>query len=501
MPAEDSSVRAVFPAADRSREKPVGNPGGRLGARWPRRKLVFCRKTRDLAEGALCGGVVLSLALSLAGCGDFWQAPNSTGSSTSSGTTQTTTTLVPSSSTATEGSSVTLTATVSPSAATGTVTFYDNSTSVGTQTLADGTAALSVTFSATGAQSLTATYGGSSTYASSTSSAVTVTVGASSATAARTALASAASSSVPVAPKGSSVAVSTAPASGDIRTTAYEAAPVEATNAFSATGRTFSANDAEAVRVERAGSVALTDTTLSGAAGNGRGVFLYRSSSDGPGALSFSMTGGSMTYTCDPVSTPVCASEAPSRGQNTVATVFSVDDAAASIALTDVKVSNNTGTAVNRNGTLLMAGALPDIGAPIPKGGQVNFSAQGTALTGDVIVDGFSTAAIWIVADGSGTGSLLTGAINRSGTAKAVTLTLDPASAWIVTATSYLTSLAGLDLSGSNVRNIDGGGHCVYYTGSVEGSGAADGSNRSAVYELSGGGYLAPKGMAGLACE
>lgn len=126
------------------------------------------------AHAALVCAVALAGAAALAGCGDFWRPPGSTGT----GTTATTTTLTPSTTTPTEGVSVTLTASVSPSAATGTVTFYDGTTSIGSATLSGGTASTTVTFSTTGAQSLTATYGGSSSYASSTSSAVTVTVSA-----------------------------------------------------------------------------------------------------------------------------------------------------------------------------------------------------------------------------------------------------------------------------------------------------------------------------------
>ena len=118
-------------------------------------------------------GVLLTLAAALAGCGDFWQNPNGT---TSTGGTATTTTLTASSTTTSAGSPVTLTATVSPAAATGTVTFYGNSTEVGTATLTSGSASGSVTFSAAGTESVTATYSGDSTYASSTSSAVTITV-------------------------------------------------------------------------------------------------------------------------------------------------------------------------------------------------------------------------------------------------------------------------------------------------------------------------------------
>ena len=70
----------------------------------------------------------------------------------------------------------TLTATVTPSAATGSVTFMDGSTTLGTGTLSSGIATYSAAFSATGSHTLTAVYAGDSTYATSTSSALTQTV-------------------------------------------------------------------------------------------------------------------------------------------------------------------------------------------------------------------------------------------------------------------------------------------------------------------------------------
>jgi hypothetical protein len=62
---------------------------------------------------------------------------------------------------------------VSPTATTGTVTFYDGSTSLGKATLSAGAATLSTKFAA-GTHSVTATYDGDSTFASSTSSAVSI---------------------------------------------------------------------------------------------------------------------------------------------------------------------------------------------------------------------------------------------------------------------------------------------------------------------------------------
>ncbi|HTW79622.1 MAG TPA: Ig-like domain repeat protein, partial [Terracidiphilus sp.] len=73
------------------------------------------------------------------------------------------------------GTNVTLTATTAPSAATGTVTFMDGSATLGTASLSNGTASYTVYAILAGTHAYTATYGGSATYTSSTSSAVSVT--------------------------------------------------------------------------------------------------------------------------------------------------------------------------------------------------------------------------------------------------------------------------------------------------------------------------------------
>ena len=102
-------------------------------------------------------------------------------SSTSSTLTQnvlqaSSTTLSSSSNPSLYGVSVTFTATVSPSAATGTVTFYNGSTALGTGSLSSGVATYSTSTLPSGSDSITAVYGGSSTYASSTSSVLTQSV-------------------------------------------------------------------------------------------------------------------------------------------------------------------------------------------------------------------------------------------------------------------------------------------------------------------------------------
>ena len=90
--------------------------------------------------------------------------------------TSTTTTLTSSLNPSVFGNSVTFTATVLPNAGTGTVTFYDGNTSLGTVALSNGSASLQTSSLSVGSHQISATYGGDSTYASSTSNTVTQTV-------------------------------------------------------------------------------------------------------------------------------------------------------------------------------------------------------------------------------------------------------------------------------------------------------------------------------------
>ena len=102
--------------------------------------------------------------------------------STPIGTTASTTTLTGPSTAPTAGTNFTLTATVAPMTGvgtpTGTVTFYNSTTSLGNGTLnqlSPDTATLSVSLPA-GTNSIAATYNGDSTYAISTSTALSITV-------------------------------------------------------------------------------------------------------------------------------------------------------------------------------------------------------------------------------------------------------------------------------------------------------------------------------------
>ena len=88
----------------------------------------------------------------------------------------TTTGLTSSSNPSNAGDNVMFTAAVSPSAATGTVQFFDGGSSLGIVTLSAGTATLSTSTLSAGSHSITAVYGGDTTYAGSVSSVLTQTV-------------------------------------------------------------------------------------------------------------------------------------------------------------------------------------------------------------------------------------------------------------------------------------------------------------------------------------
>jgi hypothetical protein len=88
----------------------------------------------------------------------------------------TTTALSASPSTSAYGDTVTLTATVTPSAATGSVQFFNGTTSLGTANLTNGQAQLVLTSLPSGTASLTATYSGDANNTGSTSAAIAETV-------------------------------------------------------------------------------------------------------------------------------------------------------------------------------------------------------------------------------------------------------------------------------------------------------------------------------------
>jgi hypothetical protein len=238
---------------------------------------------------------------------------------------------------------------------------------------------------------------------------------------------------------------------GNYSASGQRSAGIYSTGTVIAYGGNFSASNAEAVVIEGSNLVTLNNSTLNAVSSTNehRGVFLYQSmsgdadnSSCGTGAC-FTMTGGTFNYT---------DSYSLSSDATANCSAFTAANQVAHFTLTDVAVNNSCSTlllsALNTNWNY--------------NGGTATFKAFGENLAGDVIVDGVSTADIYLSASNLGA-SLLKGKINAENTGKTVSLTLDSSSKWIVTGSSYLTSLTDADQTYSNITCQTAG--CKVYVG------------------------------------
>ncbi|MBI5294791.1 MAG: hypothetical protein HY869_04900 [Chloroflexi bacterium] len=262
--------------------------------------------------------------------------------------------------------------------------------------------------------------------------------------------------SAPVATDRGSGTITT---TGDIITTSGTDSPCYySTGVITVSGATCNALGSEAVVIEGANSVLLTDSNLSSSVDAKWGVMIYQSfSGDAEGTNGvFTMTGGSLAYT-DP------------NGP-----LFYITNSTGNITLKGVTITA-------ASGTLLQAAANERWGASGANGGTAVLSADAQTLNGNLEADSLSTISATLQ-----NGSTLTGAVNAENSAKSVTLTLDASSTWNVTADSYVTSLSGTGISGTTVTNIVGNGFTVYYDAA-----ACPGLNGQ-TYTLSGGGYLKP---------
>ena len=117
------------------------------------------------------------------------------------------------------------------------------------------------------------------------------------------------------------------------------------------------------------------------------------------------------------------------------------------------------------------------------QGGTVTLVAENQILSGDIIVDEFSSVIATLK-----NGTTLTGAVNTDDQGKDVRLTLDATSTWRVTADSHITSLTFYDgVSDAGITNITGNGHTVFYDE------AASPALGGKTYDLPKGGKLMPK--------
>jgi hypothetical protein len=238
---------------------------------------------------------------------------------------------------------------------------------------------------------------------------------------------------------------------GSYSAAGMRSAGIYSTGTVIAYGGTFSATNAEAVVIEGSNITALNHSTLNAVSSTNehRGIFLYQSMSGdadnsycGTGAC-FIMSGGTFNYT---------DSYNSSSDATANCSAFAVANQVAHFILTDVTVNNSCPTlllsALNKNWNY--------------KGGTATLKAFGETLVGNVIVDSVSTADIYLNASSLSV-SKLTGQINAANTGNTVDLTLDSTSKWVVTGTSYLTSLSDADSTYSNITCQTSG--CKVYVG------------------------------------
>ena len=247
---------------------------------------------------------------------------------------------------------------------------------------------------------------------------------------------------------------------GDTITTAGQDSPCYySTGTITVSDANCKATGSEAVVIEGANSVTLTNSTLTASVENKWGVMIYQSfSGDALGSEGvFTMTGGSLSYT---------ASNGP---------LFYITNTKGILTLKGVDINAASGTIVRAEGN-------DRWGTSGSNGGTVVFTADGQILTGNLSADNISSISATLQ-----NGSSLTGAINADNTSAKINLTLDANSLWNVTADSHISCLVDADeISGSTITNIIGNGYTITYDAN------ACPALGGLTYILSGGGTLQP---------
>lgn len=240
---------------------------------------------------------------------------------------------------------------------------------------------------------------------------------------------------------------------GGVMSTSGEGSPsIYSTGNISVTGAKMIARGSEAAVIEGKNSILLTDSIL--VAHKKCGAMLYQSFSGDAelGTSVFTMNGGSMTAEVGPV-------------------FYSTN--------TQVKINLNAASLSAKSGVFLNA-AAGRWGRSGANGADVTLTAENQNLVGDITCDKISTINASLKDR-----SILKGAVNTEKTAKSIVLALDKTSKWIVTGTSYITSLSDDD---SSLSNIVSDGFTVYYDPSYSATIWLGGKT----YPLSSGGKLAP---------
>ena len=209
----------------------------------------------------------------------------------------------------------------------------------------------------------------------------------------------------------------------------YSTADITVANA------TLAASSSEAVVIEGGNTVSLTDVAISGndAVLNGQStvntnVLIYQSMSGdaADGNSSFTMTGGSMTAE--------------------TGDMFHVTNVTTEITLSNVEFTTAS--------DVFLTATADSWGKSGSNGGHVTLNLSEQTVTGDMVVDEVSSLSLNL-----NTGASYTGAINPTGAAGTVTVTLAEGAAWTLTADSYVTAFNG------SLSQVNLNGYTLYVNG------------------------------------
>ena len=201
----------------------------------------------------------------------------------------------------------------------------------------------------------------------------------------------------------------------------------------------LTANNSEAIVVEGKNSVTLNNVTLSGnmpastdANENIHNIMLYQSMSGDAevGQSSFTATGGSILANAGDM--------------------FYVTNTTCAITLSNVALTLANDTLLNVCGNSNSRGW----GTAGANGGTCVFTVTGQTMNGNILVDEISSLDFSMLS-----GSVFTGAINPSGAAGTVNVTIEDGCQWNLTGDCYITSFTG------SVANIVTNGYAVYVNG------------------------------------
>lgn len=137
-------------------------------------------------------------------------------------------------------------------------------------------------------------------------------------------------------------------------------------------------------------------------------------------------------------------------------------------------------SSLNFTSGILIQAASDHWGNSGSNGGHLTFTAVNQELKGNIIADNISSVDLSLTQK-----STLTGAINQDQQAQNAALHLTKASAWDVSADSYLTEFSDED---QTLQNITSNGHTVYYQNNEKNAWLS-----GKTYDLAGGGKLAPQ--------